>query len=263
MGGTRTADAWLELVATLLAAPLTEFPERQLAEQLVTTFHARGVAFSQRSANTPIVQRLWPADEEFNGHRADIQSWSVHQSPSAHPVLRFYLSTLQPIPLQVHDVPDAFADRRIKGGWLERASEWGTPGNVAVPLDFTATSHSAFVIGRVDPFTSQELSLLSTLQRLLIGLTRQIAGLNAVTRTPIALESASAARLTVREFTVLGLIAEGLTAAAVGRRLGIAETTVHKHLQRVYGKLDVRDRLGAVLRAQHLGLLAPTGPGKP
>jgi DNA-binding CsgD family transcriptional regulator len=255
MRGNRTAEAWLELTATLLAAPLAELPEQQLAEQLVDTFGARGVAFSQRSAGTGIVQRLWPRDEQFNGYRSEIQEWSVRESPRAHPVLRFYLSTLQPIPLQVHDVPETFADRRIQGAWLERGCGWGTPANVAIPLDFTATSHSAFVVGRVDPFTSRELALLKTLQGLMVGINRQAAALNGVARTPSALESASDARLTARELAVLALIADGLTAAAVGRRLAVAETTVHKHLQRVYGKLDVRDRLAAVLRAQELGLL--------
>ncbi|MHC8504121.1 LuxR C-terminal-related transcriptional regulator [Pseudonocardia artemisiae] len=42
----------------------------------------------------------------------------------------------------------------------------------------------------------------------------------------------------------------------MGRRLAIAERTVHKHLQRTYAKLGVTDRLSAVLRAQRLGLLA-------
>ena len=255
MKGNGTADAWLDLVASLLTTPLTEFPERQVADQFVATFGARGVAFSQRSAGTGIVQRLWPADEHFNGRRADIQTWSVRESPRAHPVLRFYLSTMQPIPLQVHDVPDTFADHRIKGAWLERASDWGTPANLAVPLHFTPDSHTAFVLGRIDPFDPHELALLTTLQRLLTGLTRQVTALNAVRPTPMNLMAASDARLTPRELTILGQVAQGLTAATVGRRLGIAETTVHKHLQRIYNKLDVRDRLAAVLRAQQLGLL--------
>jgi DNA-binding CsgD family transcriptional regulator len=253
--GNRSADPWLELVAALLASPLTEFPEQQLAEQLAATFGARGVAYSERSAGTGIIQRLWPADEQFNGRRAEIQAWSVNESPSAHPVLRFYLSTMQPIPLQVHDVPNNFADHRVKGAWLERASDWGTPANLAMPLDFTPHSHTAFVLGRVDPFDTHELTLFTTLQRLLIGLARQITALNAVAPTSNTLAAASEARLTARELTILGHIAQGLTAATVGRRLGIAETTVHKHLQRIYNKLDVRDRLAAVLRAQQLGLL--------
>jgi DNA-binding CsgD family transcriptional regulator len=63
--------------------------------------------------------------------------------------------------------------------------------------------------------------------------------------------------LTPREFTVLILLAEALTAAAIGRRLGISARTVHRHLEHLYRKLNTSDRLGAVLRAQDLGLLPP------
>ena len=63
-------------------------------------------------------------------------------------------------------------------------------------------------------------------------------------------------RLTPRELTVLGLLVEGLTAGAIARRLTIGERTVQKHLEHAYTKLGVGDRLSAVLRAQHLGLIA-------
>ena len=59
--------------------------------------------------------------------------------------------------------------------------------------------------------------------------------------------AADDAGLTPRELAVLSLLAEGLTAASIGRRLMITERTVHKHLQHSYTKLGVTDRLGAVL----------------
>jgi DNA-binding NarL/FixJ family response regulator len=57
------------------------------------------------------------------------------------------------------------------------------------------------------------------------------------------------------ELAVLGLVADGLTAAAAARRLVGDERTVHKHLERVYAKLGVSDRVSAVLRAQRIGIL--------
>jgi DNA-binding CsgD family transcriptional regulator len=61
--------------------------------------------------------------------------------------------------------------------------------------------------------------------------------------------------LTSREHQVLVLIAEGLTAGAIGRHLGITEETVRKHCQHLYNKMGCRDRLTAVLRAGRTGLL--------
>ncbi|OJF12874.1 helix-turn-helix transcriptional regulator [Couchioplanes caeruleus] len=66
-------------------------------------------------------------------------------------------------------------------------------------------------------------------------------------------------RLTPRELDVLALLAESLTAAAIGRRLGISAGTVHKHLSALYRKLGTGDRLATVLRARALGLLPDAG----
>jgi DNA-binding CsgD family transcriptional regulator len=66
---------------------------------------------------------------------------------------------------------------------------------------------------------------------------------------------ALAVPLTPRETNVLHLLATGLTAEGIGRRLGISPRTVHKHLNALYRKLGAADRLSAVLRAQAAGLL--------
>ena len=61
--------------------------------------------------------------------------------------------------------------------------------------------------------------------------------------------------LTEREMQVLSLVADGLTAGAIGRVLGISSRTVSKHLDHAYGKLGSRGRLLAVRRAETLGLI--------
>jgi DNA-binding NarL/FixJ family response regulator len=69
--------------------------------------------------------------------------------------------------------------------------------------------------------------------------------------------SLGSAGLTGREVAVLELLAGGLTAYSIGRRLQITARTAEKHLERVYSKLDVHDRLTAVLTAQRLGIVPP------
>jgi two-component system nitrate/nitrite response regulator NarL len=61
--------------------------------------------------------------------------------------------------------------------------------------------------------------------------------------------------LSPREREVLVLIAEGLSAPDVGRRLHLSPATVKTHLQNLYEKLGVSDRAAAVARAMRLGLL--------
>jgi LuxR family maltose regulon positive regulatory protein len=61
--------------------------------------------------------------------------------------------------------------------------------------------------------------------------------------------------LTDREMEVLEELAEGLTNREIGERLMVSLNTVKTHTKRIYGKLGVRNRTEAVIRAQELGLL--------
>jgi DNA-binding CsgD family transcriptional regulator len=61
--------------------------------------------------------------------------------------------------------------------------------------------------------------------------------------------------LTGRELAVLRLLVRGLTAEAMARRLGCSPRTVSKHLERLYRKLGVGDRLMAVEQARQNGLV--------
>jgi DNA-binding NarL/FixJ family response regulator len=62
--------------------------------------------------------------------------------------------------------------------------------------------------------------------------------------------------LSAREITVLKLMREGESNAEIGRRLGIAESTVKRHITHMLLKLGATDRTSAVARGFDLGLLA-------
>ncbi len=54
--------------------------------------------------------------------------------------------------------------------------------------------------------------------------------------------------LTPRQRQVLAALADGCTNVQIARRLGIAESTVKKHLEHIYDTLDVDNRVAAVAR---------------
>jgi DNA-binding NarL/FixJ family response regulator len=61
--------------------------------------------------------------------------------------------------------------------------------------------------------------------------------------------------LTPRELEVLRLVAEGLSNAQVGERIGRTEGTVKVHLKNILQKLDVKDRTEAVTTALRRGFI--------
>ena len=61
--------------------------------------------------------------------------------------------------------------------------------------------------------------------------------------------------LSERESETLKLVAEGLSAPDIGRRLHLSTGTVKTHLEHLYEKLGVSERAAAVAQAMRRGLL--------
>jgi DNA-binding NarL/FixJ family response regulator len=70
--------------------------------------------------------------------------------------------------------------------------------------------------------------------------------------------------LTEREVEVMTLMATGMTNAEISEELILAEGTVKTHVNRIFAKLGVRDRVQAVILAYECGLVAPgrSTPGR-
>lgn len=82
-----------------------------------------------------------------------------------------------------------------------------------------------------------------------------VAEFNRLT-TPLPKPSELTEPLSDRELEILQLVATGASNKEIATQLYIAEGTVKNHLTNILGKLGVRDRTQAALKAHELGLLS-------
>ena len=145
---------------------------------------------------------------------------------------------------------------------------------LGLPLPDISRPVRGFLVYRAGSrFTDGHLAYARLIQPLLAGVARQVTLLRhwraSTAKAPSGkagfdpAKGAAASGLTPREITVLTLLADALTATAIGRRLGISVRTAQKHIESIYRKLGTKDRVATVLRAQACGLIPAGGVATP
>jgi DNA-binding NarL/FixJ family response regulator len=90
------------------------------------------------------------------------------------------------------------------------------------------------------------------------SVTRRVIDRMAQQPTPELTAHAKLDRLTPRERDVLELIARGLSNREIAAALVVEESTIRTHVKRILMKLNLRDRVQAVILAYETGLNQPT-----
>jgi DNA-binding NarL/FixJ family response regulator len=90
------------------------------------------------------------------------------------------------------------------------------------------------------------------------AITRRLVGRFGERVRPAAPAQDALSLLTPRETEVLRLIAEGLSNPEIADAMVVSRETVKTHVSRVLTKLDLRDRVQAVVFAHRNGLVSPT-----
>jgi DNA-binding NarL/FixJ family response regulator len=93
------------------------------------------------------------------------------------------------------------------------------------------------------------------------SITRRLVEDFAARTDPLEPPAGVLERLTPRERQVLGLVARGCSNAEIAERLVVTEATVKSHVGSILSKLNLRDRVHAVVFAYEHGIVVAGDPG--
>lgn len=238
------SSRWVDLVGDLLQRPAGEFPRDLLLDQLRDDFGCTS-SWNWRDEDTSFGFELsdpipgWPEPDQ-------LEVWGRF-GLSRHPLITWFASTGDLTAMSMGRVPASVATPRSLHQARDELLPVALEQQLSIPYRSTALMHRAFVLARSgDDFSEEDLAVARRIQPLITLLARQSA---------VTTSAGVGDTLTGRESAVLQLLADGHTAAGIGRQLGISARTVHVHLDHLYRKLGVRDRLMAVREAREQGLL--------
>jgi DNA-binding NarL/FixJ family response regulator len=89
------------------------------------------------------------------------------------------------------------------------------------------------------------------------SVTRRVIERVAQQPTPNLADESRLGELTPREREILGLVARGLSNREIATALIVEESTIRTHVKRILMKLDLRDRVQAVVFAYETGIVQP------
>lgn len=244
---SRSRDAadqrWvLDLAAT--AGALTEDDDLwfTLLDLLAARLRSEFSCFADHALEVPrVAVGDYVLTEDVEQHLLSL----VHLHPLWAPVLGAS-SQAPAAPARISDVVTAAAWRENPINREVLAPHGLAQHTICVVVSAGAASEVAwYAFNRDRDFDEWEVALLTQVQPLL-ALLRHRADPRA---TQVG------AGLTRREMEVLHRLAQGLTAAATARRLGISKRTVDKHLEHVHAKLGTSGPVATVDAARRCGLL--------
>ena len=254
-------DRVARAISDVAVAALSESPGGPLVlpalRELVRTFGADAAGYyvhEWRGWTTALAiapDDVWPRVP--NAHMPTVQA------AAAHPGIRHSVTHPgAPAPFALTDLVSEHAWLSSELGSLMR-QDWGHNYQMAIPVPVLPGQREprVWVLGRLDrDFTFNDRAVATALAPLLGAIARQ----ELWRELRLASRAWPNSALTDRESVVLHLLDDGLTPAGIAARLLLSPRTVHKHLERIYRKLNAHDRASALTAARERRLLLNCRP---
>lgn len=260
---SRVVD-WLDDVLAWLREPLTEMPVGRVLDRLQLAFEVVGSTWIAQEG--PLITTMIMNPEDVLADYADIAAeFMAGGLRDCHPLTVWYERTPSGVPQTSARVPAglvATSRRRILEVPLLRI---GAEQQMTIYYRRSADARF-FVLARGQrDFDDDDLVVARYVQRSLVTIDRQTRVLGRGTDVARVGERPDLG-LTGRQLAVLQLISDGRSTRQTARELACSPRTVEKHLQQIYRRLEVRDRVNAIRVARISGVVnevLPEGPSRP
>ena len=257
---------WVDLLAELLNQPIRHFPIEQVGHGLLTTFDVTVFAMHERAASGAVkLKTVGIPGHMYAGHSLAEATDRMTQAANSslmvhHPLVRWAAISNSSSPQSLRRAL-ALTERTVRtGDAVDVLHAVEVDDELVIPLIRYGQRQLFAILGRPgsSPFHDEQMQLAVRLQPLLIAVKRQADVIGSL----LPDEEPRELGLTGRELAVLQLLATGGTATAIGSTLGCSGRTVQKHLEHVYRKLEVRDRVSAVRVAREARLIGGDSAGQ-
>lgn len=258
---SRVSD-WVDLTAHMLSQASPSFPLEEVSSGLLHTFQCRAAYLREECAAGVVRLSVFARNgETFNGHTLEgvkrLMNEAVNSSIyAAHPLIVWFRTVGGEGPQSARRVPNALGARPGFDAAFEVLHEVGADQQLEFPLPHRPGLILGLGVVRdgAEDYSREDLAVAARIRPLFSGLYRQ----SRVLQKLVAPQELPDLGLTGRELAVLALLAKGCTAASIGWTRGCSPRTVHKHLEHIYRKLGVSDRVSAVLVGHRIDLLPDT-----
>ena len=248
---------WLDVITDALGGYGRSFPWDAVCRQLGSQLEAPVTGKFHWDAHGRGTVMAYPFPDWFD--LPDVAG----RAPAVHPLARYYSTHATTAPLSTTLVP--FSTDTGERAYEDELRACQIENHVWIPVERGIAGVLVVGVCRpVEPFDEESLALATLAQGVIVALHRHWQVLDDwVADHPFATGAyvaADEAHLTPRQVVVLSLVAQGMTSRAIGCRLHIAPRTVERHLQNIYARLGVSDRVSAVRLAMLAGVVAASPP---
>jgi DNA-binding CsgD family transcriptional regulator len=251
---------WLDDVLEWLQEPLTEMPIEVVFRRLRLAYDVNLCSWT-REEGALMTAMIFDQPDAMVSHSATMAEFMAGKHRDCHPLSAWYSHTPSTEPQTSERVPSRLVPPDRRKIMVAPLVELGLEQQMTLYYRREPTDAAFFVVARDRrDFDADDLVLARYVQRSLVTLDKQVRVLAAR-----SLESAVSTEvgLTGRQLAVLQLLCDGLSTRQAARRLACSPRTVEKHLQHVYRKLEVRDRVNAMRVARQAGVVVKLPTASP